>query len=117
MKENENVLCGASAYEKKYYFNTRFDQVPQDIKDQLHIICVLFTEDVGGVILFEFGPDGKLQIKTEAKESDYNYDEIGAALEVKEIQKQRRDMMNGLELYYRAVILHQPLDLEAWQLE
>lgn len=117
MKEEKNVLCGASAYEKKYYFNTRFDAIPQDIKDQLHVISVLFTEDVGGIILFEFDRDGKLQIRTEAKESDYNYDEIGAALEVKEIQKRRRDMMNGLELYYKAVILHQPLDLEAWQLE
>ena len=94
------VLCAASA-----------------IQDQLHIICVLFTEDIGGIILFEFDKDGKLSIRTEAKASDYDYDEIGAALEVKEIQKQRRDMMNGLELYYKAVVLHQPLDLEAWQLE
>ena len=75
-------------------------------QDQLHIICVLFTEDIGGIILFEFDKDGKLSIRTEAKASDYDYDEIGAALEVKEIQKQRRDMMNGLELYYEAVVLH-----------
>ena len=101
------VLCAASAYEKKYFFNKSFDGIPKDIQDQLHIICVLFTEDIGGIILFEF----------DKKASDYNYDEIGAALEVKEIQKQRRDMMNGLELYYKAVVLHQPLDLEAWQLE
>lgn len=111
------VLCAASAYEKKYFFNKSFEGIPKDIQDQLHIICVLFTEDIGGIILFEFGKDGKLSIRTEAKASDYNYDEIGAALEIKEIQKQRRDMMNGLELYYKAVVLHQPLDLEAWQLE
>ena len=111
------VLCAASADEKKYFFNKSFDGIPKDIQDQLHIICVLFTEDIGGIILFEFDKDGKLSIRTEAKASDYNYDEIGAALEVKEIQKQRRDMMNGLELYYKAVVLHQPLDLEAWQLE
>ena len=104
------VLCAASAYEKKYFFNKSFDGIPKDIQ-------VLFTEDIGGIILFEFDKDGKLSIRTEAKASDYNYDEIGAALEVKEIQKQRRDMMNGLELYYKAVVLHQPLDLEAWQLE
>ena len=47
----------------------------------------------------------------------YDYDEIGAVLEVKEIQRKRRDMLNGLELYYRAVFLHENLDLEAWQLE
>lgn len=111
------VLCAASAYEQKYFFNPSFNGIPDDIRKQLNVICVLFTEDIGGIILFEFDEEGRLQIRTEARDSDYDYDEIGAALEVKEIQKQRRDMMNGLELYYRGVILHEPLNLEAWQLE
>ena len=38
------ILCGANAYEQKYYFNEKFDKLPQSIKDELHIICVLFTE-------------------------------------------------------------------------
>jgi hypothetical protein len=116
-KKGEVVLCAASSYEQKYYFNGSFSQIPGEVKDQLHIICVLFTEDIGGIILFVFDGEGHLQIRTQAKDSDYNYDEIGAALEVKEIQRQRRDMLNGLELYYRAVFLHENLDLEAWQLE
>ena len=37
------VLCGANAYEKKYYFNNKFDKIPENIKEELHIICVLFT--------------------------------------------------------------------------
>ena len=115
--KNEVVLCAASEYEQKYYFNQSFSHIPDDVKDQLRIICVLFTEDIGGIILLVFDEEGSLHIRTQAKESDYNYDEIGAALEVKEIQRQRRDLMNGLELYYRAVFLHQDLDLEAWQLE
>ena len=41
------VLCGANAYEKKYYFNKKFDKIPENIKEELHIICVLFTEEVG----------------------------------------------------------------------
>ena len=116
-KSGEVVLCAASEYEQKYYFNQSFSHIPEDVKDQLHIICVLFTEDIGGIIMFVFDEEGNLQIRTEAKESDFNYDEIGAALEVKEIQRQRRDMLHGLELYYSAVFLHQDLDLEAWQLE
>ena len=111
------VICGANAYEQKYYFNKDFDKIPESMQEELHIICVLFTEDIGGIILFVFDEEGNLQIRTQAKESNYNYDEIGAALEVKEIQRQRRDMLHGLELYYRAVFLHQDLDLEAWQLE
>ncbi len=37
------VLCGANAYEQKYYFNPRFSKIPQSVQDELHIICVLFT--------------------------------------------------------------------------
>ena len=50
MEENKEriVLCGANAYEKKYYFNEKFNGIPESIKDEFHIICVLFTEEVGG---------------------------------------------------------------------
>ena len=34
------VLCGANAYEQKYYFNPRFSKIPQSVQDELHIICV-----------------------------------------------------------------------------
>ena len=43
------VLCGANAYEKKYYFNEKFSGIPDSIKEELHIICVLFTEEIGGI--------------------------------------------------------------------
>ena len=49
MDENKIVLCGANAYEKKYYFNEeQFKMIPDSIKQELHVICVLFTEEVGG---------------------------------------------------------------------
>ena len=44
MSNEKVVLCGANAYEKKYYFNKEFDKIPESIKEELHIICVLFTE-------------------------------------------------------------------------
>ena len=46
MQENSGrvVLCGANAYEQKYYFNEKFNRIPDAIKEELHIICVLFTE-------------------------------------------------------------------------
>ena len=47
MDENKIVLCGANAYEKKYYFNEeQFKMIPDSIKQELHVICVLFTEEV-----------------------------------------------------------------------
>ena len=50
MSENRSVLCGANAYEQKYYFNKeQYGNLPQSVQDELHIICVLFTEEVGGI--------------------------------------------------------------------
>ena len=50
------VLCGASAYDKKYYFNKKFDGLPENVKEDLHVICVLFTEEVGGVFTIGLPP-------------------------------------------------------------
>ena len=50
----KTVLCGANAYEMKYYFNEQFNGIPDSIKEELHIICVLFTEEVGGVFTIAF---------------------------------------------------------------
>ncbi len=87
MSEQERiVLCGASAYEQKYYFNNIFDKIPKSIQDELHIICVLFTEEVGGVITFVFEPDGSLSIETESAEDDFYYDEISSGLLVGKIR-------------------------------
>ena len=41
----EVVLCGASAYNKKFYLNEDFKGLPEQIKNELKIMCVLFTED------------------------------------------------------------------------
>ena len=46
MMEEQVVLCGASSYEQKYYFNQKFSALPQNIRQELQIMCVLFTEDV-----------------------------------------------------------------------
>ena len=42
-KANETVvLCGASAYEEKYYLNPQFSKLPEHIRQELQIMCVLY---------------------------------------------------------------------------
>ena len=53
MEEN-TVLCGANSYLQKFYFNQEFDSLPQEVKQELQIMCVLYTEDVGGILTLEF---------------------------------------------------------------
>lgn len=103
----KTVLCGANAYEKKYYFNEKFAGLPESIKDELHIICVLFTEEIGGVFTIEFEADGGVSISTEYAQEDYLYDEVGSGLLVNEVRRRRQELFESLSLYYRVLILHE----------
>ena len=105
MEQDRIVLCGASAYEQKYYFNEQFKAIPASIQEELHIICVLFTEEVGGVFTIVFEPDGTLSLETEAEEDDIYYDEISSGLLVSEIRRKRQELLESLSLYYRVFIL------------
>lgn len=99
------VLCGASAYEQKYYFNRDFSSLPQQVQDELQIMCVLFTEDIGGIFTLWFDEEGNLQFETEALEADAMYDEIGGALKIKQLRQEKQDLLESLEMYYRVFFL------------
>ena len=103
------VLCGANAYEQKYYFNQQFSGIPDSIKDELHIICVLFTEEVGGIFTIVFEEDGGISMETDAEEDDIYYDEISSGLLVGEIRRNRQEMLESLQLYYRVFILQEDI--------
>ena len=85
--EESIVLCGSSAYERKYYFNEEFAALPETIQEELQIMCVMFTEDVGGVLTVEYDEDGNLDLKVTVDENDILYDEIGSALKIKQLQQ------------------------------
>lgn len=110
--EEENgrmVLCGANSYEMKYYFNEKFNGIPDSIKDELHILCVLFTEEVGGVFTIAFDEDGSVILETNADDDDIYYDEISSGLMVSEVRRKRRELLESLSLYYRVFILHEDI--------
>lgn len=105
MLDNRVVLCGANAYEKKYYFNEQFNGIPDSIKDELHIICVLFTEEVGGIFTIVFDEDGTIAMETNAEADDIYYDEISSGLLIGEIRRKRQELFESLRLYYRVFVL------------
>lgn len=105
MEENRIVLCGANAYEKKYYFNEDFKSLPEAIQEELHIISVLFTEEVGGIFTIVFETDGSVSLETDAAEEDILYDEISSGLLIGEIKRKRQELFESLSLYYKVFIL------------
>lgn len=107
MKDKRIVLCGANAYEQKYYFNKDFDKIPQSIKDELHVISVLFTQEVGGIFMIVFEEDGSISLETNADEEDITYDEVSSGLLINEIRRKRQELFESLQLYYRVFIKHE----------
>ena len=110
--KDTTVLCGANSYEQKYYFNQDFKSLPQSIRDELQIMCVMYTEDVGGVLTMEFDEKGNLEFRVTSEETDYLFDEIGSVLKIKQYQEEKKEMLEALELYYRTFFLGEDIDIE-----
>ena len=106
------VNYSANSYEQKYYFNEQFSNLPENIRQELQIMCVLYTEDVGGILTLEFEEDGTLEFKVTAEESDYLFDEIGSVLKIKQYQMEKRELLEALEMYYRVFYLGEEIDEE-----
>lgn len=83
--DEEMVLCAASAYERKFYLNPEFNSLPEEVKQELQIMCVLYTADVGGILMVVYDENGNLELKVDHKEDDFTFDEIGSVLKIKEI--------------------------------
>ncbi|WP_049728629.1 DUF6145 family protein [Dorea sp. D27] len=105
MYENKVVLCGANSYEEKYYLNPDFEQLPGSIKDELKIMCVLYVNDVGGILTLVYEDEGELCFEVTSEEGDPMFDEIGSQLKIKELQKEKQELLAALQLYYRVFFL------------
>ena len=112
MFQNEVILCGSSSYTRKFYLNRDFSRLPEAIKEELQIMCVLFTEDVGGTLELVFDAEGNLEFRTEVEEGDLLYDEIGSVLKIKQLRNEKQELLEALQMYYRVVFLGEGLKEE-----
>ena len=112
MEKDRVILCASSKYEEKYYLNPDFNGLPDGIKDELQAMCVLFTEDIGGILTLEYDEDANLNFVTMSDKGDLLYDEIGSVLKVKQLRQTKQDLLESLELYYRVFFLGETLDIE-----
>lgn len=110
MYSDRVVLCGASAYEQKYYFNQDFSALPQQIQEELQIMCVMYTEEIGGVLTLEFDEEGNLEFKTEALDADAMYDDIGSVLRIKKLQVEKAELLEALEMYFKVFFLGEDVE-------
>ena len=110
MYEEKVVLCGANSYEEKYYLNPDFDNLPDHIKDELKIMCVLYVHDVGGILTLVYEEDGSLCFEVTSEEGDPMFDDIVSALKIKELQRTKEELLQSLQLYYRVFFMGEDLE-------
>ena len=68
-------------------------------------MCVLYTEDVGGILLVVYDEEGNLELKVEHEENDFAFDEIGSVLKIKQLQQDKKELLESLEMYYKVFFL------------
>ncbi|MBO4511027.1 MAG: hypothetical protein J5718_06750 [Lachnospiraceae bacterium] len=105
MKNKELVMCVSNSYTLKYYLDKKFDKLPQAVKDELKIMCVLYTEEVGGIFTMMFDEDGELQLISSCDEGDLLYDDIGSELLIKKMRAHKQELFESLEKFYQAFVL------------
>ncbi len=109
MYQDKVVLCGSSAYSKKYYLNEDFSGLPETVKNELKIMCVLYTEEIGGILTLVYEEDGKLEFEVTSEEGDLLFDEIGSVLKIKQLRREKRELLEALELYFKVFFLGEEL--------
>lgn len=108
----EIVLCAASSYEQKFYINPEFDSLPEGVRQELKIMCVLYTEDVGGILMLVFDEEGNLELKVDHEENDGFFDEIGSVLKIKELRRTKAELFESLEMFFRVFYLGEDIAQE-----
>lgn len=108
----EVVLCAANSYEAKYYLNPEFETLPEAIKQELQIMCVLYTADVGGIFMVVYDEEGNLELRVDHEENDFSFDEIGSVLKIKQLQQTKTELFESLELFFKVFYLGEDVGLE-----
>ena len=97
----ENKLLAAASYEnRKFYISPDFSGMPDQIKDEVKIICVLGAERLACDFLMEFSSGGDIIFKMVQPENSIDFDDIGAELEIKRIQREKKELLKSLKLWY-----------------
>ena len=100
MYNGKIVLCGANSYEEKYYLNPDFEQLPDHVKDELKIMCVLYVHDVGGILTLVYEENGDLCFEVTSAEGDAMFDEIGSRLKIKQLQQEKAELLHVIPSSY-----------------
>ncbi|MCD8036276.1 MAG: DUF6145 family protein [Clostridiales bacterium] len=96
----KTVLAGASREKQKYFFEPKFSALPQTVKDEIRNICIIMAERLGCTFLISFEETGDIMFEIIKNEGDFDFDDIGAELEIKSLKSEKKELIKELKLWY-----------------
>ena len=97
---DKKVLAGASREKQKYFFEPEFNALPQTVKDEIRNICIIMAERLGCTFLISFEDNGDILFEIVKNEGDFDFDDIGAELEIKSLKREKKELIKALKLWY-----------------
>lgn len=96
----KEIFITASYYKQQYYANPKFEGLPVNIRNHMRDLSIMLAEKLHGVITLGFYPSGDVFFEITAEEGDFEHDEIGAQLELKEVEGENKENFKTMKLWY-----------------
>lgn len=97
----KKIMAAASFDKQKYFLDPEYDAIPQGIKDEVQTICVYLAEKLRCTFTIGFHTEsGDVYFETVRSDEILDFDDIGAELEIKALQKEKAELIKALKLWY-----------------
>ena len=99
--EEEIIIAVSNSYITKFYLDERLDKsLTKELKDGLKFLMVALTEENGGILECRYNDKNTMiQFITYKDDNDYLYDEIGANLHLRKIERENEEFFDNLALF------------------
>jgi len=105
MNENKQLLGRASIYNKTYYYNPEFANLPAPVLDEVRQICIRYAEKLHCIFALKFRENGDVYFECLPEEWDESFDEIGMKLDLDKLAREKQEFFLSLKAFYVLVVL------------
>lgn len=99
----KQILFAISSYNEKYYFNPIAEKLPKEIKLDIKKIGVYFANKLKGIFTIGFYENGDIFLESSSLENDFEYDEIGAKLEIERFKQEKKELLSSLIIWNKVL--------------
>lgn len=96
------MIAAASWEQQKYFLSPDCAGLPEAVKDEIRILCVLMAQKLACTFMIGFDDTGDVFFQTLPQRDAFAFDEIGADLELRRLSKTKRQLLLGLKAWFLA---------------